>query len=134
MTATRPPLAKVDFFFFFPIPFIIFAPLVLLPLSRTSDPGSHNRLFSPLPTTQYVPFIYIARGVQHFLPSSTPAESCVLTLYFGALDSLCHLRIKVHIYGDSNPMTSTLVMLEDNHQTTGATSIRACVEIQRGVM
>ena len=37
--------------FFFAIPFIIFALLFSLPPSRISDPGSHSRLFSPLPTT-----------------------------------------------------------------------------------
>ena len=37
-------------FWFFSIPFIIFALLVLLPPSSNADPGSHIRLFSPLPT------------------------------------------------------------------------------------
>ena len=36
-------------FFFSSIPFII-SPLYSLPPSRNSDPGSRNRLFSPLPT------------------------------------------------------------------------------------
>ena len=34
-------------FFFFSIPFIIFALLFSLAPSRNSDPGSHSRLFSP---------------------------------------------------------------------------------------
>ena len=40
-------------FYFICIPFIVFAPLFSLPSinSRNSDPGSHSRLFSPLPTT-----------------------------------------------------------------------------------
>ena len=42
---------SVDHHFFFPIPFIIFALLLPLPPSRNSDPGSHNRLVSPPPTT-----------------------------------------------------------------------------------
>ena len=35
----------------FPIPFIIFALLFSLPPSRSLDPGSRSRLFSPLPIT-----------------------------------------------------------------------------------
>ena len=35
------------YFYFFSIPFIIFALLFCLPPSRNSDPGSHSRLFSP---------------------------------------------------------------------------------------
>ena len=38
-----------------------------------SDSGSLRRLFSPLPTTVRA-FIFIARRVQHFLPSSTRVE------------------------------------------------------------
>ena len=39
-------------FIFFCIPFIIFALLSpSLPVVRSSDPGSHSELFSPLPTT-----------------------------------------------------------------------------------
>ena len=37
--------------YLFPIPFITFALLFSLPPSRNSDPGSHSRVFSPLPTT-----------------------------------------------------------------------------------
>ena len=52
--------------FFFPIPFIIFALLFSLPPSRNSDPGSHSRLFSPLPTT--VPALRFLREKISALP------------------------------------------------------------------
>ena len=35
---------------------------------RSSDPGSLNRLFSPLPTTEHA-FLFIATGFELFLPS-----------------------------------------------------------------
>ena len=64
------------FFYFFSIPFIIFAHLLLSLLpTRNSDPGSHSRLFSPLPATVRA-FFFIARRFQPFLPSSTRIESC----------------------------------------------------------
>ena len=52
---------------FFSIPLIVFAFLVLLPPidSRNSDPGG---LLLPL-LLGYVPCIFIARRIQHFLPS-----------------------------------------------------------------
>ena len=51
------------FFCFRLIPFIIFAHLLLclLPI-RNSDPGSHSRLFYPLPATVRA-FIFIARSI-----------------------------------------------------------------------
>ena len=75
-------------FFFFSIPFIIFALCFFLSLlvehSRNSDPGSHSRLFSP-PTSplRFVPCFFIATIFQLFLPSSTRVELCLPTL--GAL-------------------------------------------------
>ena len=71
-------------FSFFLIPFIIFALLLSLPPSLNSDPGSHSRLFSPLPTTVCA-LHFIARRFQLFLPSSTRVELCLPTL--GALSS-----------------------------------------------
>ena len=41
-----------------PIPFIILAHLFSLPSSGNSDPGSHSRLFFPLPTTVRVLHFY----------------------------------------------------------------------------
>ena len=57
---------------FFSIPFIIFALLVMFPPtnSRKSDQGSHIRLFSPLPTTVYMPCIFIARQDKYSALSS----------------------------------------------------------------
>ena len=45
-----------------------------LPPSRTSDPGSHSRLFSPASLLRLVPCIFIARRCQLFLPSPTRIE------------------------------------------------------------
>ena len=53
------------FFFFFLIPFIIFLHLLSLLPTRNSDPGSHSRLFSPLPATVRA-FIFVARRFQPF--------------------------------------------------------------------
>ena len=86
------PDTQIPFFFFFsfsPIPFIIFALLVLLPPidGRNSDPGSHCRLFFPLPTW-YGPClgIFVARIIQHFLPSPpTRVELCPYRRYHGLL-------------------------------------------------
>ena len=47
--------------------------------SRSSDPGSLSRLFSPLPTTVHA-FFFIARLFQLFLSSSTRIELCLPTL------------------------------------------------------
>ena len=52
---------KFFFFFFFPMPFIMFALLFSLPPSRSSDPGSHSRLFPPLPTTVRALHFYRAK-------------------------------------------------------------------------
>ena len=62
--------------FFFLIPFIIFAHLLSLLPTRNSDPGSHSRLFYPLPATVRA-FIFIASRFQPFLPSSTRIELCL---------------------------------------------------------
>ena len=83
-----------DFFFIFiSIPFIIFALLSLSLHSRNSDPGSQSRLFSPLPTTVRA-FIFIARRVQHFLPSSTRVEFCLPTLLSALGNNWCLSRKK----------------------------------------
>ena len=72
-------------FFFFPIPFIIFALLFSLAPSRNSDPGSHGRLFFP-PTHHGSCLCFFSReDFRSFLPSSTRVEWCLPTL--GALSS-----------------------------------------------
>ena len=53
--------------------------------SSNSDPGSHSRPSSPLPTTVRA-FIFIARRSQHILSSSAGVELCLPTL-LGALSS-----------------------------------------------
>ena len=83
----------VCLFLFFSIPFIIFALLSLSLHSRNSDPGSQSRLFSPLPTTVRA-FIFIARRVQHFLPSSTRVEFCLPTLLSALGNNWCLSRKK----------------------------------------
>ena len=56
-----------------------------LPPRSTSDPGSHNGFSSFLPTTVRA-FIFFARRIQHFLPSSTRVE-LYLPMLLGALSS-----------------------------------------------
>ena len=54
--------------------------LFLLQLPRhDSVPGSHSRPCSPLPTTVRA-YVFIARRVQHFLPSSIRIELFLHTL------------------------------------------------------
>ena len=66
--------------YFFFIPFIILALLSpSLPPSSNSDPGSQSGRSSPLPTTVRA-FLFIARNIQHFLPSSTRVEWYLPTL------------------------------------------------------
>ena len=57
-------------FFFFSIPFVTLALLSRSLPVTSSDPGSHSGPYSPLPTTVRA-FIFIARMIQHFLPSLT---------------------------------------------------------------
>ena len=66
-TGGRMLLLNITFFLLFSIPFIIFALLLPLLPSRSSDPGSHSRLF-PLYPLRFVPCIFIARRFQLFLP------------------------------------------------------------------
>ena len=73
--------------------------------SRNSDLGSNRTLF-PSPQPRYTPYIFIARIVQHFLPSSTRVELCLPTL--GALGSWCLSRNKDSIQR-MEPVTLTLV-------------------------
>ena len=56
-----------------------------LPPTSNSDPGSHSGRSSSLPTSARA-FIFIARRIQHFLPSSTRVELYLPTL-LGALSS-----------------------------------------------
>ena len=46
----------------FSIPCIIVVLLALLPPSRTSDPGSHNRLFHLPPATVHALIFYLDKG------------------------------------------------------------------------
>ena len=62
--------------FFISTSFIIFALLAPAPSLRNSDPGSHSRHTSPLPTTVRA-YISIATRVQYCLPSSTRVELCI---------------------------------------------------------
>ena len=81
------------YIYFKSVPFIIFALLVLLPISRNPDPGPHSRLFSPLPTT--VRAFHFYREKDSALPSRVDSHRIVPTTHaiVGALDSWCHLRI-----------------------------------------
>ena len=66
------PLCLCSFFSFFCSFHLLcshFLPLFSL-LGHNSDPGPLSRLFSPLPTTVRA-FVFIARSLQSFLPSST---------------------------------------------------------------
>ena len=74
--------------FVFPIPFIIFTLLVLLPLRRNSDPESHGRLYPPLPTTARDLLLYRAKNsaVSALVDSGRIEPTHVLV---GALDSWC---------------------------------------------
>ena len=80
----RPLKGATTLLFFFFIPFIILASLALPP-SSSSDPGSHSGPSSPLPTTVRA-FLFVARRIQRFLPSSTRVELYLPTL-LGALSS-----------------------------------------------
>ena len=53
---------------FFPSHFIVVALLFSLPPSRSSEPGTHSRLFPPLPTT--VRALHFYRKKMSALPSS----------------------------------------------------------------
>ena len=91
------------FFFSHPI-FIVFALLVLLPLSRNPDPGSHSRLFSPLSTTVLALHFFREKGAA--LSALVDSRLIVPThAIVGALDSSswCHSRIKRASFGDSKP-------------------------------
>ena len=59
---------NIFFSFFFSTLFIVFALLVLHPPSRGSDPGSHSRLFYPLPTTVCASRFYREKDSAVFFP------------------------------------------------------------------
>ena len=52
-----------------------------LPPSSKSGPGSHSGSFSPLPTKVRA-FNFFPRLIQHFLPSSTHVELCILAMVY----------------------------------------------------
>ena len=64
-------------FFFFPTFHLLYLPFFFsLPTSRSSDPGSHSRLFSPLPTAiRALPFL----SREHFSSSLVGLRRTVLT-------------------------------------------------------
>ena len=95
------------FFFCLSIPFIIFAlPFSLLP-SRNSGPGPQSRLFSLHP--HYGACLAFYREKISALSSLVNFRRIVLThAIICALDSWCHLRIKISIRGESNPRPPTL--------------------------
>ena len=68
---------------FYKIPFIFFSLLFSLPRSHHSDPGSHSRLCSLLPTT--VRASHFCREKKSALLSSTRVEMWLPTLFIGAL-------------------------------------------------
>ena len=64
-------------FFFFSIPFIIFALLFSLPPCRNSDPGSHSRLFSP-PTHNGSCLAFLSReDFSSFFPRRLASNSAI---------------------------------------------------------
>ena len=94
-------------------------PTLPLPPTGSSDPGSHSRLCSPLPTTVHA-FIFIARRIQHFHSWSTRVELCLRTL-LGALSSWSlflffqiSINSKFHHGGIRTP-GPTLVAFDCNH-------------------
>ena len=95
------------FFIFFPISFIIFALLFYLPPSRTSDLGSHSRLFCP-PTHYGSCLAFLSR--EDFSASLVDSRRIVLThatrsqqlvLFFFAN------KFKISPRRDSNSRTNT---------------------------
>ncbi|CAM9334454.1 unnamed protein product, partial [Laminaria digitata] len=79
---------------------------------------SHSGHSSSLPTTVRA-FIFIARRVQHFLPSSTRVEVCLPTL-FGAIGSWCLSRKKpCACTGIRTPDIPTLVAFEVSTRLPG---------------
>ena len=76
----RTRLKRIFWAFFFPIPFIIFALLVLLPPSRNSDPGSHSRFFSPLPIMVRALHFFREKKFSTFFPRRL-ASTCAYPRY-----------------------------------------------------
>ena len=72
-------------FFFFHAIYYLRPSFFSLPPSRSSDPGSHSRLFFPLPTTVRALQFYREKISALFLSSSTRVELCLPAL--GALSS-----------------------------------------------
>ena len=68
--------------FIFPIPLIILALLSSLPPGRNSDPGSHTRLFSPLPAT--------VRSLHFYREISALASLVDLCLFLSSVKGCTH--------------------------------------------
>ena len=77
--ATR---THVFFSLFFPIPFVVFALLVLLPPSGNSDPGSHS-IASLLPPPDYGTCVaFLSReGFSTFFPRRLASKLCLYPRY-----------------------------------------------------
>ena len=109
--------------FLFCFPFIILALLFSLPPSRNSDPGSHCRLFSTLPTTVRALHFYPEKA-SAFLLWSTRVElpptharcSHQLILYF------CKINSKSHRGGIRTPGQAPLLI---NHRPGRPVYVRA---------
>ena len=83
-----PKIRVFPFFFFYFRPIHYPRSALALPSpSSNPDPGSHSGASSPSPL-RYASSFFIARVVQHFLPSSTRVELCLPTL-LGALRFFC---------------------------------------------
>ena len=100
-------------FFFFLNPIYYLRITLALPPSSRSDPGSHIGPSFPLPTTVRA-FIFIARNIQHFLPSSTRVKLHLPTL-LGALSSLLFFcifasEVKSHHGGNRTQGPSLLIV------------------------
>ena len=82
-----------SFSLFFFIPFIVLALLSRsLPVRDISCPGSHSGPSSPLPTTVRA-FIFIARIIQHFLPSWTVRNTVRRKIQFIYFE-VCHWTLR----------------------------------------
>ena len=87
---------------FFPIPFIMFAFLVLFLPNRNSDPGPHGGCFSAFLTTVYTCRAFLEELSTSLVVSrrSGPTHAVV-----SALGSWCHKREQKTPYRDSTPKT-----------------------------
>ena len=125
------------FFFFFSIPFIIFALLFSLPLiNRNSDPGSHSRLFPP-PTHYGSCFAFLSReDFSSFLPRRIPSNCAYPRYALPAVVPFIFFQIipKSH-HGGSRTSRSTLqvIAFEGNHCSSEGPLLRKMPVRKRGL-